>query len=226
MTTPADVHDVRDPELPGRLLTDERDVLVPLLRARRDEDFALPVAACPGWTVRDVLAHCSAAFTRVLENRFEEEAFSPASNDRDIAERAEWSNQRVVDELERGMTEAGPVIAKAGGALDILALGEWVHAGDVREAFGEPGAYAGEGLPSAFSLLAYVTSRKGHLPLHADLDGMDEPLRLGGLSGERPPARYIGDGPTLVRLYAGRPVDGAAYELAGAEAGELNIFGE
>ena len=71
-----------------------------------------------------------------------------------------------------------------------------------------------------------MTGGKGHLPLHADLDDADEPLRLGDATGERPPARYIGDGPTLVRLYAGRPVDGAAYELAGAEAAELNIFGD
>ncbi|MBL3667465.1 maleylpyruvate isomerase family mycothiol-dependent enzyme [Streptomyces sp. M2CJ-2] len=226
MTTPADVQNVRDPELPGRLLTVERDELIPLLRGRADADFASPVVACPGWTVRDVLAHCSAALTRVVERRFEEGVFSPASNDRDIAERAGWSNRRVVDELERGMSEAGPMIAKADGALDVLALGEWVHAGDVREAFGEPGAYAGAGLPSALSLLAYVTGRKEHLPLHADLDDVDEPLRLGDTSGRRPPARYIGDGPTLVRLYAGRPVDGVSYELAGAAAAELNIFGE
>ncbi|MER7486506.1 maleylpyruvate isomerase family mycothiol-dependent enzyme [Streptomyces sp. NPDC126497] len=225
MTTPADVHDVRDPELPGRLLTAERDALIPLLRGRADEDFALPVAACPGWTVRDVLAHCSAAFTRVLEQRFEEGVFSPEGNERDIAERAGWTTARVLDELERGMTGAGPLIAKAGGALDKLALGEWVHAGDVRVALGEQGAYAGAGLPYALELLAQVTCRAGHLPLHADLDDADEPLRLGGTTGERPPARYLGDGPTLVRLYAGRPVDGAAYELAGVEAAELNIFG-
>ncbi|MFD7770265.1 maleylpyruvate isomerase family mycothiol-dependent enzyme [Streptomyces sp. NPDC059787] len=226
MTTPADVRNVRDPELPGRLLAVERDALIPLLRGRADGDFALPVAACPGWTVRDVLAHCSAAFTRVLERRFEDGVFSPESNERDIVERAGWTNARVVDELERGMSGAGPVIAKAGGALDGLALGEWVHAGDVRVALGEAGAYAGAGLPYALTLLGQVTSGKGHLPLHADLDDADEPLRLGDATGERPPARYIGDGPTLVRLYAGRPVDGAAYELAGAEAAELNIFGD
>ncbi|MFI9822794.1 maleylpyruvate isomerase family mycothiol-dependent enzyme [Streptomyces sp. NPDC052013] len=226
MTTPADVQNVRDPELPGRLLTVERDALIPLLRGRADEDFALPVTACPGWTVRDVLAHCSAALTRVVESRFEKGVFSPESNDRDIAERAGWSNAQVVDELERGMTEAGPVIAEAGGALDGIALGEWVHAGDVRVAFGEPAAYAGAGLPYALALLAQVTAEKGHLQLHADLDDADEPLRLGDVSGERPPARFIGDGPTLVRLYAGRPVDGAAYELAGVEEGELNIFGD
>ncbi|MER7721029.1 maleylpyruvate isomerase family mycothiol-dependent enzyme [Streptomyces flaveolus] len=227
MTTPADVHEVRDPELPGRLLTIERDELVPLLRSRADGDFALPVKACPGWTVRDVLAHCSSALMRVVESRFEKGVFSPASNDRDIAERADWPNARIVDELERGMTEAGPVIGRAGGALDRVALGEWVHAGDVRVAFGEPGAYAGRGLPDALTLLTTVTRDLGHVPLHADLDDVDEPLKLGEVSGERPPGRFIGDAPTLVRLYAGRPVDaGAGYELAGVEAAELNIFGD
>jgi uncharacterized protein (TIGR03083 family) len=225
MTT-ADLHDdVRDPELPGLLLATERDALIPLLRSRPDADFALPTAACPGWSVRHVLAHCSAALTRVLENRFEEGVFSPEANDRDIAERAEWTNAQVVDELERGMSEAGAAIAKAGGVLDRIALGEWVHAGDVREVFAEPGAYAGAGLPHALALLTRITRERGHVPLHADLDDLDEPLRLGAAAEQGPPARYIGDAATLVRLYSGRPLAGCAYELAGAREGELNLFG-
>jgi uncharacterized protein (TIGR03083 family) len=217
--------DVRDPELPGRLLITERDTLIPLLRRRPDTDFATPVDACPGWSVRDVLAHCSAALLRVVESRFEEGVFSPEANDRDIAERADWTNARVVDELERGMTDAGPVIAAAGGVFDGIALGEWVHAGDVRETWGEPGAYAGPGLPYALTLLAAVTRERGHLPLHADLDDVDEPVRLGDVSGTRTPARFIGDAATLVRLYSGRTTAGASYELAGVKETELNIFG-
>ncbi|MFD0315771.1 maleylpyruvate isomerase family mycothiol-dependent enzyme [Streptomyces flavalbus] len=225
MTT-ADAHNGRDPELPGRLLVVERDVLLPVLRGRAEADFGLPVAACPGWTVRDLLAHCSAAFTRVLERRFEEGVFSPESNDRDIAERADWTTAEVLDELERGMTEVGPVLARGKGPLDALALGEWVHAGDVRETFGLPEAYAGPGLPHALALLAWVTRLRGHVPLHADLDDLDEPLLLGDGGGERTPARYIGDAPTLVRLYTGRPLpEDAEFELAGVEAGELNLFG-
>jgi uncharacterized protein (TIGR03083 family) len=217
--------EVRDPDLPGRLLILERDALIPLLRSRPDADFALPTPACPGWSVRDVLAHCSSALIRVVESRFEKGVFSPESNDRDIAERADWTNAQVLDELERGMTEAGPVIAKAGGVLDRIALGEWVHAGDVRDVLGEPGAYGGAGLADALALLARVTREKGHVPLHADLDDVDEPLLLGGVSGERTPARFIGEAATLVRLYSGRPVKGADFELVGVEAGELNIFG-
>jgi uncharacterized protein (TIGR03083 family) len=228
MTSSADVNDVRDPELPGRLLTVERDALIPLLRGRPEADFGIVTAGCPEWTVRDVLAHCSAALSRVVEGRFEKGVFSPESNDRDIAERRDWTNARVVDELEKGMTEAGEVIAQAGGVLDGVALGEWVHAGDVREAFGEPGAYAGPGLPYALALLARLSRERGLVPVHADVDELDEALRLGDVSGVRTPGRYIGDGATLMRLYAGRPVVGAgvgAFELAGVEAGELSMFG-
>ncbi|MFF2847012.1 maleylpyruvate isomerase family mycothiol-dependent enzyme [Streptomyces sp. NPDC058001] len=215
---------VRDPELPGTLLATERDALIPLLRSRPDEDFALRTA-CPGWTVRHVLAHCGSALMRVVESRFERGVFSPESNDRDIAERADWAVSRIVDELEHGMTEAGPVIAKAGGVLDMVAVGEWVHAGDVREAFGEPGAYAGAGLAYALPLLARISREKDHVPLHADLDDRDEPLRFGGVPGDRPPARYLGDAATLIRLYSGRPLVGTRYELAGAGEKELNLFG-
>ncbi|MET7617044.1 maleylpyruvate isomerase family mycothiol-dependent enzyme [Streptomyces sp. NPDC005408] len=214
---------VRDSELPGRLLRTERDALIPLLRARPDEDFALRTC-CPGWTVRHVLAHCSSALMRVVEGRFEEGVFSPEANDRDIAERAEWSNSRVVDELEHGMTESGPVIEKAGhGKLDGIALGEWVHAGDVREAFGEPGAYAGEGLPYALELLAALTRVRRTQPLLARLNGHDAPLVLGADSPG--PATYTGPASTLIRLIGGRPLTGTRYELSGAGEKELVFFG-
>ncbi|MEU2353754.1 maleylpyruvate isomerase family mycothiol-dependent enzyme [Streptomyces misionensis] len=197
-----DLREGRDPGLPGRLLTIERDALIPLLRVRPAADFALPVPACPGWTVRDVLAHCSAVLSRVVERRFEKGVFSPEANDRDIAERAAWTDGQVVDELERGMTEAGAVLARGDGRLD-----------------------AGAGLPYALDLLARYTRELDHVPLHADLDELDEPLRLGASVPGAPPARYIGDAPTLVRLYAGRSVDGRGYELAGATEAELNVFG-
>ncbi|MFB8089080.1 maleylpyruvate isomerase family mycothiol-dependent enzyme [Streptomyces sp. NPDC055992] len=216
--------DERDPELPGLLLRTERDLFVPLLREAADRDFELRTA-CPGWTVRDVLAHCGAALTRVVEGRFERGVFSPEANDRDIAERAGWTNARVVDELERGMTGAGPVIAASGGKLDGIALGEWVHAGDVREAFGVPGAYAGPGLDPALDLFAAVTRDRGTVPLTARLTGADGELALGAEDGERERARYAGDGATLIRLYAGRPLTGTRYELTGARESELNLFG-
>lgn len=219
-----EIAEIPDAELPGRLLAVERDALLPLLRSRDEADFALRTA-CPGWTVRDVLAHCGAALTRVVDGRLEKGAFTPEANAKDVAERADWPLDRVLDEVERGMTDAGPVIAGAGGVLDGVALGEWVHGGDVREALGEPGAYGGAGLPYALLLLGRTARRKKHLALHADLDDQDEPLLLGTPSGDGPPARYLGAAATLVRLYAGRPLVGTRYELVGATEDELRIFG-
>ncbi|MFC5153693.1 maleylpyruvate isomerase family mycothiol-dependent enzyme [Streptomyces amakusaensis] len=222
---------VRGPELPGLLLRAERDALIPLLRSRPDEDFAIRTC-CPGWTVRHVLAHCGAALTRVVEGRLADGAFTSESNDLDIAERADWSNARIVDELERGMTEAGPVIAAAhperGGHSDLggIALGEWVHAGDVREALGEPGAYeAGEALDLALDLFAALTGARGTAPLLAAVDGRSAPLALGlRTDGGPEPARYRGSAGTLVRLLAARPLTGTRYELTGAREADLHFF--
>ncbi|MEU9333900.1 maleylpyruvate isomerase family mycothiol-dependent enzyme [Streptomyces sp. NPDC048290] len=215
---------VRDPELPGRLLRVERDELVPWLRGLADADFAVRTEACPEWTVRDLLAHCASVLRRVVERRYEKDVFSPAANQRDIEALSPLSHQQIVDELERGMTEAGPVIARAGGVLDGIGLGEWVHAGDVREALGAPGAYGGAGLPDALALFARISREQGKVLLHADLDDRDEPVLLGEPDGQRPPARFIGDATTLVRLCSGRSVRGADFELVGATAAELSIY--
>ncbi|RII11684.1 hypothetical protein DSC45_27625 [Streptomyces sp. YIM 130001] len=213
----------RDPELPGLLLTTERDALVPLLRQLPDDAFAVRTC-CPGWTVRHVVAHCSSALMRVVEARFEEGVYSPEANDRDIAERSDWSHQKVVDELERGTTETGPILARTRGRLDVIALGEWIHGGDVREALGRPGAYGGDGLPLALKLASDVSRRRGTVAVHADLDGFDDPVTLGAADGEHPPGRYLGPADTFIRLLGGRPLAGTRYELAGVTEGELNLF--
>ncbi|MGK3095107.1 maleylpyruvate isomerase family mycothiol-dependent enzyme [Streptomyces sp. WAC01490] len=221
---------IRDPELPGLLLRTERDAFLPLLRATPEPAYDLRTA-CPGWTVRHVLAHCAAALTRVVEDRLEKGVFSPESNERDIEERAGLPLPALLDELERGMTEAGPVIAAAGGKLDGVALGEWVHAGDVREAWGLDGAYAGRGLAYALGLLEGVAYRKempqivADVDLDVDLEGWGAPRPLGVPSPEgRPAGRYHGDGPTLIRLYANRPLVGTRYELHGVREGDLRLF--
>ncbi|MET9372692.1 maleylpyruvate isomerase family mycothiol-dependent enzyme [Streptomyces sp. NPDC002992] len=216
--------DVRDPWLPDRLLRTERDALMPLLRRTPEASFDLRTA-CPGWTARQVLAHCAAALVRIVEGRLEEGVFLPEANAADVAERESWPLARILDELERGFTEAGPVIAEtADGTLDAVALGEWVHAGDVREAFGEPGAYCGASLELALPLLS-VTSRRRETPaLVAVLRDHPDPVSLGNAIAGRPPAHYEGDAPTLIRLYSGRPLVRTRYTLTGATEQELLIY--
>ncbi|MFJ8166596.1 maleylpyruvate isomerase family mycothiol-dependent enzyme [Streptomyces sp. NPDC096136] len=219
----AAVPDVRDPWLPDLLLRTERDALIPLLRRTPEASYGLRTA-CPGWTVREVLAHCAAALVRIVEDRLEEGVFLPAANAADVAERAHWPLGRIVDELERGFGEAGPVIAAGDGRLDTVALGEWIHAGDVREALGEPGAYAGDSQPLALPLLR-TASRKRETPrLIADLGGRTGALELGNEVDGRPPARFSGDAATLIRIYSGRPLVATRYELAGATEAELLVY--
>ncbi|WP_306328711.1 maleylpyruvate isomerase family mycothiol-dependent enzyme [Streptomyces venezuelae] len=217
--------DTRDPWLPDRLLRTERDLLMPLLRRTPEEAYELRTA-CPGWTARQVLAHCGAALVRIVEDRLEEGVFLPEANACDVAEREDWPLGRILDELERGLTEAGPVIAaRDDDRLDAVALGEWVHAGDVREAFGEPDAYCGAALDLALPLLS-VTSRKRETPALVGVlkEGTTTRVSLGNEREGRPPATYKGDASTLIRIYAGRPLVRTRYELTGATEQELLIY--
>ncbi|MGW8353644.1 hypothetical protein [Streptomyces wedmorensis] len=84
---------------------------------------------CGPWSARQVLAHCAAALVRIVEDRLEEGVFLPEANARDVAEREHWPVPRILDELECGLTEAGPVIAAHDdGRLDAVALGNHIDA--------------------------------------------------------------------------------------------------
>src|SRR5580693_405300 len=87
VTRPDDSLDERDPQRPVRLLQAERDALLPILARTPEAAFDRPTA-CPDWSVRDVLSHCSAALTRTATGRLH--AFTPELNEIDVAERRAW----------------------------------------------------------------------------------------------------------------------------------------
>ena len=76
-----------------------------------------------------MLAHCAAALSRVIAGNLH--AFTPALNEIDVAERRARPLEDILSELAVGYLEAGKAITEAGGKLDVLALGEWLHGGDV-----------------------------------------------------------------------------------------------
>jgi uncharacterized protein (TIGR03083 family) len=209
----------RDPQRPERLLRAEHDRLLPILHRTPEVAFGNPTA-CPGWSVRDVLAHCGAALTRAATGRLH--AFTPELNELDVTQRRDWPLPRLLSELERGYLDAGPVIAGAGGRLDAIALGEWIHGGDVRDALGEPLAYASDGFEDACALLA-ERARRREVPL-VEVSLPDDALRLGVPVPGRAPATLVTGRATLMRLFAGRPAGPGNYQLSGAVPGELVIF--
>jgi len=209
----------RDPLRPARLLRAERDALLPILRRTPGEAFDRPTA-CPAWSVRDVLAHCAAALSRAASGNLN--AFTPELNEVDVDERRGWPLADVLSELAAGYEEAGPAIGAAGGRLDAIALGEWVHGGDVREALGEPLAYESDGFEDACALLGDWTRRRKVPLVRADISGIA--LTFGVTQPDRSPATLAASRATMMRLFAGRPADPADYELAGATAAELVVF--
>jgi uncharacterized protein (TIGR03083 family) len=218
-TRPDDAPSARDPQRPARLLRTEHDALLPILRQTSEEAFK-NATACPGWSVRDVLAHCAAALTRVATGTLHE--FTPELNEIDVAQRRDWPLPRLLSELERGYLEAGPVMAGAGGSLDPIALGEWMHGGDVRGALGEPLAYESDGFEDACALLA-EWARRLKVPLvEVALPGAA--LRLGVPVPGRPAATLVTGPGTLMRLFAGRPTEPAEYQLTGAVPEDLVVF--
>jgi uncharacterized protein (TIGR03083 family) len=216
---PAEPAPARDPYRPARLLQAERDALVPILDRTPGRAFDRPTA-CPGWSVRDVLAHCAAALSRVAAGNLH--AFTPALNELDVARRRGWPLTDILAELSAGYQEAGKAITDAGGTLDVIALGEWLHGGDIRDALGEPLAYASDGFDDACALLCDWTRHQAIPLVKAQIPGST--LTLGVARPDRVPATLHTTGPTMMRLFAGRPADPSDYQLAGATAAELVVF--
>jgi uncharacterized protein (TIGR03083 family) len=209
----------RDPHRPARLLRAERDALLPILQRTPDGAFDRPTA-CPGWSVRDVLAHCAAALSRAATGHLH--AFTPELNEADVAERRGWPLPEVLSELTAGYQGAGEAIGAAGGKLDAIALGEWLHGGDVRDALGEPLAYASDGFDDACALLSDWTRRRAVPLVKADISG--SALTLGVARQDRAPATLVTTRPTMMRLFAGRPAGASDYQLTGATPAELVVF--
>jgi uncharacterized protein (TIGR03083 family) len=209
----------RPPDLGARLLLTERDALLPILRRTPADAFARPTV-CTGWTVRDVLAHCGAALTRLAEGRLHK--FTPESNELDVAERRSWPLDAVMAELEQGYTAAAPALTAAGGKLDGVALGEWVHGGDVRDGLGEPGAYESDGVEDALVLLVERSRRQAVAATLVRLP--DRELRLGADEDATRVAELVTDVATLVRLCSGRHPDPARFRLDGADPAHYHLF--
>jgi uncharacterized protein (TIGR03083 family) len=210
-----------DPQRGGRLLRTEAAAVVPILRALPPPAFDTPTLL-PGWSVRDVLAHCSAALKMAATGQFHD--FSPAANEQDVAQRRGWPLDRLLAELTSGYQAGAAAVDAASGRLDGLALGEWVHGGDVRDALGRPGAYASDGLDDALVLLA-ARSRAAGLPATVvTLTGpATRTLRLGPPDAE-PVATLETDPATVIRLCAGRSADPARFTLSGAAASDYVVF--
>lgn len=212
----------RDPGLPARLLLTERDALLAILDRTPAEAFDRPTLL-PGWTVRDVIAHCAGALS--MTARGTTPAFTDELNEKDVAERRTWPLTAVLDELRHAYEPAATAITDAGGSLDGLALGEWVHGGDIRDALDEPRAFESEGVDDALVLLVERSRQPDRqVPLTRVQCG-DRELVLGVAAGPDAAAELSADVATLIRLCSGRRPDPRRFTLTGAPPEAYVLFG-
>lgn len=191
----------------AQLLLVEAAAIEPILQGAADAEFDLPTA-CAGWSVRDVMAHCAAALTRTAAGELH--GFTPEENQRDVDARRGQAIGQVLAELITGYDAAAAAIDQAGGKLDGIALGEWMHGGDIREALGYEDAYASAGVELALDLLMERSQLMSKPAVTIRLP--DRTLRFG--SGE-PVGTLATDVATFVRICGGRRLDEADCALDG-----------
>ena len=193
----------------GRLLLLEAEALPAILGRARPEDFDRPTT-CPDWSVRDVLAHCGAALSGLVQGT--SGSFSPEANQREVDDRAVWPLDRVLDELFGSYAAAAEIIDGLGGQGDGIGLGEWIHGGDVRDPLGEPDAYASVGIELAVPLISARSAGRGTPAVEVTVGG--ERVAFG--AGDPVATLTVDDVATFVRLVAGRAPDPARFRLDGA----------
>lgn len=201
----------------AEILLVEAAALRPILERTPPAGFDVPTV-CVGWSVRDVLAHCAAALTRTARGAVH--AFTPEDNQADVDQRRGNTVAAVLEELFEGYAAAATAIDAAGGKLDGVGIGEWMHGGDVREALGERDAYAGAGSDMALDLLFERSRRMNVRAIDVHLDGA--PLRFGSAHGTA--ALAHSDPETFVRLTGGRRPDPARYRLRNCTAEDFILF--
>ena len=200
----------------ARILLEEAAALPAALAPIPPADFDRPTV-CTEWSVRDVLAHCGAALTAAATDTVH--GFSPQENQRDVDDRKSWPLPQVLDELWEGYEAAAAAIDRAGGRLDGVGLGEWVHGGDVREALDLPQAYVSAGIDLAIPLLFERAEARGAVGLTAVIDGEAEHFGSGPRQG-----RLVTDRENFVRLCGNRRPDPDRYQLEGVEPAGLVLF--
>lgn len=204
------------------LLLAERDQLLPLLRHTHLLDFDR-LTVCDLWSVRDIVAHCSAVMVRAAKGTTT--GYTPVANQLDVDERKAWTVAELLAELESGFDLATqqdvPQRVSHG-----VALGVWVHGGDIREALSVHGPYTHAGLAPALTLLVERSIARGVPAVDVTLtDAVDHGLDGAQVSLGDPGAEPVGwlrtDTAGLIRLVAGRRTELVERDMVGVTAQQL-----
>jgi uncharacterized protein (TIGR03083 family) len=128
--------DAPAPDL-AQLYRDTRERLTALVAGLDEQALATPVPACPGWQVRDVVAHLAAIVEDALAGRLT----GPPSEEETAVQVARYKGRPMPQTLD-GWTAGAPRFEEVISALDIppAVIDVASHEQDIRGALGLPGA--------------------------------------------------------------------------------------
>ncbi|WP_460518553.1 maleylpyruvate isomerase family mycothiol-dependent enzyme [Flindersiella endophytica] len=107
------------------------------LVSRPGVDLTAPVAACPGWTARDLVAHLAGGLGHFIVRDFDSGGHAN-HGERTVAERRGKSLDELLAEWERNRSHADETLASPVGGVLVAEIISHEH--DLRQALGEPGA--------------------------------------------------------------------------------------
>jgi uncharacterized protein (TIGR03083 family) len=180
----------------------EHAVLVDLLATLAPETWAAP-SGCPGWTVKDLVAHLGTLFWRMADpSRLPDTSGLPTerAQDHDVASRATWTPERIVTDYVEAATRVLPVLERLRDVDDPVPLGDL-------------GTF-----PASMLACGYAFDHYTHI--RADLLAPRGPLDV-----PAPPSDELRMGPTVVWIMAALPQQCAAALTGLAGPVELLLTG-
>jgi uncharacterized protein (TIGR03083 family) len=140
METPQ-ITSVADPRLIARLYQETRERIVALVAGLDDAALSTAVGACPGWSVRDVVAHVAA----VAEDWVSGRLAGPPTDEETAAQIARFGGNHLAEILAAWTDAAAALDHMAENAGVKPPLGDITsHEHDIRGAIGRPGAQDSE----------------------------------------------------------------------------------
>ena len=132
-----------------------------------DEELAMPVVACPGWSAKDTIGHVAGIAVDLVAGHGQ--VAQPDSTARQVEERRDRSITDVVSEWAEAVQPLTELLRAAGSGLTAVGIDVWSHEQDVRNALGRPGGREAPGrdltLKAAVSADQRITSA-GLAPMH------------------------------------------------------------
>jgi uncharacterized protein (TIGR03083 family) len=144
-----------------------RERFVNLIGELTEQDFTVEVPTCPGWTVREVVAHVAGIPDDALHGRIQGPPDDAQTADQ-IARAAHLSVADLLQRWEEQSPDFQAVLTSVGRALAPAAIDVATHEQDVRGALHRPGSRYNPTIAWALPMMVHgVTSRVRNVGLPA-----------------------------------------------------------